>query len=158
MFELNYTHLTADMSANVGKSRHVVSFWAPWPTRHFAMSPTWPLTCRDMSPTRHAVSPFGNKKRHGDIRHNWLRRQTNKQRTTNEQQQTRERWTINKRTMSDEPWTTKDERWTMNERRNDEWTTNDGQMNKQWTNDKRTSKWRTNNEWRINKNNNYYYY
>ena len=37
----NYRH--------VGNSRHVVSFWTPWPTRHLVVSATWPkrvATCR----------------------------------------------------------------------------------------------------------------
>ena len=46
-----------------------MSFWTPWPTRHFLASATWPAACRDMSPTRHRMSPFGQQNRHANIRH-----------------------------------------------------------------------------------------
>ena len=69
----NNNHEITDMS---GIPRHVVKCRVvldTLPTRHFLVSATWPATCRDMSPTRHRMSPFGQQKRHADIRHNGLR-------------------------------------------------------------------------------------
>ena len=68
----NNNHEITDMS---GIPRHVVKCRVvldTLPTRHSLVSATWPATCRDMSPTRHRMSPFGQQKRHADIRHNWL--------------------------------------------------------------------------------------
>ena len=69
----NNNHEITDMS---GIPRHVVKCRVvldTLPTRHSLVSATWPATYRDMSPTRHRMSPFGQQKRHADIRHNWLR-------------------------------------------------------------------------------------
>ena len=69
----NNNHEITDMS---GIPRHVVKCRVvldTLPTRHFLVSATWPATCRDMSPTRHRIMPFGQQKRHADIRHSWLR-------------------------------------------------------------------------------------
>jgi hypothetical protein len=68
----NNNHEITDMS---GIPRHVVKCRVvldTLPTRHFLVSATWPATCRDMSPTRHRMSLFGQQKRHADIRHNGL--------------------------------------------------------------------------------------
>ena len=65
----NNNHEMTNMS---GIPRHVVKCRVvldTLPTRHFLVSATWPATCRDMSPTRHRMSPFGQQKRHTDIRH-----------------------------------------------------------------------------------------
>jgi hypothetical protein len=69
----NNNHEITDMS---GIPRHVVKCRVvldTLPTRHFLVSATWPAKCRDMSPTRHRMSPFGQQKRHANIRHNGLR-------------------------------------------------------------------------------------
>ena len=66
-------HRTTTFNQHVGlNSRHVVSFWTPWPTRHLVVSPTWPKHVGDMSPTQHRMLLFGQQNRHADIRHNGL--------------------------------------------------------------------------------------
>jgi hypothetical protein len=73
----NNNHEITDM---LGIPRHVVKCHVvldTLTTRHFPVSATWPATCRDMSLTRHRMSPFGQQKRHADIRHNGLSPRSN---------------------------------------------------------------------------------
>ena len=69
----NNNHEITDM---LGFPRHVVKCRVVLaPCRHdiFMCLRHDQATCRDMSPTRHRMSPFGQQNRHADIRHVELR-------------------------------------------------------------------------------------